>query len=148
MDVGDRRTRRTVLGAVVAAALVVAVSSCSSQSTAASCADWVDFTGAQEMSDAADIVITSESVTRDGTEVLLGVDAHAYEVVVETVEQGDATPGETIRVISTPDTCGPSSPYADGDPLDVDRPVRLYLGPAGPGWSTLTPFDGVEHLGW
>lgn len=92
----------------------------------------------------ADVVVTTASVESSGSADLFGVAANRYEVLVAGAEKGDATPGSTIEVVSTPDSCGADF-YPEGDPLDTSDSVRLYLvRDDRAGLRTLTPFDGVE----
>ena len=96
------------------------------------------------MKEATTDVVVSSSVRADGSEVMLGVDATAYDVRVAEVEKGSVAPGTEIRVISTPDSCGATF-YPEGDQLDREGPLRLYLIEDDDGaFLTLSPFDGVE----
>ncbi|MET4051657.1 hypothetical protein ABID81_001001 [Frigoribacterium sp. PvP054] len=126
-------------------ALLVAVgmTACASPPPVA-CASWPDYTTSAEMQEAATDVVVSSSVRSSGTEVMLGVDATVYDIRVAEVEKGSVAPGTTIRVISTPDSCGATF-YPEGDQIDRQGPLRMYLIEDDDGtFQTLSPFDGVE----
>jgi hypothetical protein len=96
------------------------------------------------MEEAATDVVVSDSPRASGTDLMLGVDAAAYDITVAEVEKGGIRTGTVIRVVSTPDSCG-SNLYPEGDQLDTLGPLRLYLFKNDQGtFQTLTPFDGVE----
>lgn len=116
------------------------------------CVSWVDLADEQDRVEASGLVVDADVLGRDGTRGMLGVDAHVWEVEVVDVVQdlaGTASAGDRLAVASTPQTCGGGDLYPDGDPLDVDGTVRLYLTDdhqlpvEGEGWSLITPFDGV-----
>lgn len=70
----------------------------------------------------------------------------AADVVIEA--------GERLDVASTPRTCEGDRIYPDGDPLDTDGSLRLYLVDSDfaiegteTGLALITPFDGAAPAG-
>ena len=91
---------------------------------------------------AADLVVVTSSSTRDGTEHILGVDAHAYEVRVDEVLKGQVDGGR-VRISSMPDPCSGSPEYPDGDPLHTSDALLVFATRQDGEWFTLTPLDGT-----
>lgn len=114
------------------------------------CVSWVEWATPAEAVEDAELVATARVLTRDGTAELYGVDAHVWIVTTEGLEplRGEA-PAETLRVISTPVTCEDGGPYPDGDPLDTDDTLVLFLtrDEAGDDWRTQTPRQGSVPVG-
>jgi hypothetical protein len=135
--------RRVALGVLMASGAVL-LTGCATGGGSAGCPSWASFPTAEERYDEASEVITTAAVTQAGTEVVLGVNASAYDVTVAVAEKGEAAPGDRIRVISMPDPCGAF--YVNGDPMATTEPLRLYLSYKDDQWVTITPFDGVEVL--
>ncbi|HEV6951755.1 MAG TPA: hypothetical protein VKY86_00760 [Promicromonospora sp.] len=108
------------------------------------CVDWVRFdTPADAAADAA-FVVRGRVLEQDGSARLHGAAAHRWLLEVDAVlvpepspEEPDAGPaaahtavvpavvgpievraGDTVAVVSTPETCTPGGAYPDGDPLD------------------------------
>lgn len=123
--------------------LAVAISGCGETTAAVSCPSWAGFPTVQEKYDAAELVIVASSTTRDGTAPIFGVDAHSYEVDVDQVIKGQLD-GGSIRVSSTPDSCGGEAEYPEGDPLELATPVLIFATEQDGEWFTLTPFDGTH----
>lgn len=67
-----------------------------------------------------------------------------HEVEVEEVLMGDLAPG-TVRVASTHTTCTAAGTYPDGDALERDGDVIVFLREPDGGdvWSLITPLDTV-----
>ncbi|HEY0238207.1 MAG TPA: hypothetical protein VGC37_06145, partial [Friedmanniella sp.] len=69
-----------------------------------------------------------------------------HEVAVHEVLKGELPGPGQVPVASTPVTCtGGDDVYPDGDPLDVEGRVIVFLttSESGDTWRTLTPTDGV-----
>jgi hypothetical protein len=135
--------RRVVLGVLMVSGAAL-LAGCATGGGSAGCPSWASFPTAEERYDEASVVITTAAVDRAGTEVMLGVNASAYDVTVALAEKGKAAPGDHIRVISMPDPCGAF--YVNGDPMATVEPLRLYLRYKDDQWVTITPLDGVELL--
>lgn len=134
---------RCVLPFVTALVVAAGLSACATPAPVA-CASWPDYVSSTDMEEAATDVVVSDSVRANGTDLMLGVDATSYDVTVAEVEKGGVSTGTEIRVVSTPDSCGPNF-YPEGDQLDAPGPLRLYLFKNDQGtFQTLTPFDGAE----
>jgi hypothetical protein len=152
-----RRSPRPVVAVVLGVALVVAgvvaVATVRLPGAVHSCVDWATFPDDASRTEAADLVVDATVVEQTGTRSMFGEKANVWEVEVETVVKGDAAAGDHIEVVSTPPTCSGET-YPEGDPLDVDDEVRLYLKDAaffqlpgsGDGWALITPFDGVGQV--
>jgi hypothetical protein len=134
-----------VVVAAVAIACPVLMAGCSSGGSA-SCPSWASFPTPQERYEEAVMVVTTASATPGGTEEIFGVDAAAYDVVVDTIEKGKLPSSGKLRVISMPDPCGGEGLYSRGDPMATAGFLRLYLRDTDGLWATLTPDDGVEAL--
>lgn len=141
------------VAATVAAVLGVTVlGGCTTTET---CVDWVAYDDDEARIADADLVADVRVVERDGTEEMFGYEANAWTVevddVVSPLDDADIRTGDRLRVVATPVTCSDAS-YPDGDPLDVDGDVRVYLtnaeasgaeGLSDGSWSLITPYDGV-----
>lgn len=118
-----------------------------------SCVSWADFPDDASRTEQATLVVDATVVEQAGARSMFGDEANVWEVEVDAVLTGDVDPGERIEVVSTPPTCS-SETYPEGDPLDVEGEVRLYLQDAasfqipgsGTGWALITPFDGVGEV--
>lgn len=111
------------------------------------CVTWVSFDPPQAAFDEATAVVIGEPAATGTTVEMFGVAATVHEVAVGEVLKGEIPDAGTIRVASTPMTCTGGSVYPDGDPLDVEGEVIVFLhGPEDGVWHTLTPFDGVLPL--
>lgn len=142
---------RRAARALAVLALAPALAACQ-PAAGETCVSWADLPDDAARADAARLVVDVDVLGRDGTRGMLGTDAHVWEVeVTDVVQAGAATvrTGDRLAVASTPQTCTGDDASPDGDPLDVDGPVRLYLTDdhqlphEGEGWSLITPFDGV-----
>ena len=70
--------------------------------------------------------------------------APVHHFAVETVLKGQLDSDE-IEVASPPQTCnGPGGPFPDGDPLETDQRVQLFLFEEEGEYRLITPYDGVE----
>lgn len=148
----------TRLRAAAALAAVLGVTVLGGCTTSETCVDWVSYDDDEARAADSDLVADVRVVERDGTEQMFGSEANAWTVEVEDVLSplGDAEirDGDRLRVVATPVTCSEES-YPDGDPLDVDGVVRVYLtdadasgtdGIADGSWSLITPYDGVDPV--
>ncbi|RXR25822.1 hypothetical protein EQW78_11465 [Oerskovia turbata] len=152
-----RRSPRTVVAppVVVAAAgvLTVLLAACVAGTGSETCVSWASFADDAARTEQADLVVDATVVEQAGTRSMFGAEANVWSVDVGSVAKGDAEPGERLEVVSTPPTCS-SATYPEGDPLDADGEVRLYLKDAesfhlpgsGDGWALITPLDGVGSV--
>jgi hypothetical protein len=126
---------------LVAVLLAGALTGCITKHT---CVSWVDFETPQDAYDDARLVVRGAAGEVVGVRDLYGVAAPVHRVEVLEV-LGGSDPGATIDVASTPLTCmGDAGEYPDGDPLDVEGELILFLTRAeGGGWRLMTPYDGV-----
>lgn len=130
---------RTVAAALVAVLVGGALSGCVTHT----CVSWVDFETAQDVYDDAQLVVRGTDTGVVGVRGVFGVAAPVHRIEVLEV-LGGSDPGATVDVASTPMTCmGDAGEYPDGDPLDVEGEVILFLTDADGGWRLITPFDGV-----
>ncbi|WP_281884292.1 hypothetical protein [Agromyces rhizosphaerae] len=111
------------------------------------CVSWVDFGTPEQAAGDADVVVLGTVAGRDGTERLFGLRASAWTVDVAELVKGPDTGDDALRVVSTPVTCTGGDAYPDGDPLDVDGEVYLFLTLDGGVLRTLTPTQGVVAPG-
>lgn len=124
-----------------AAGVLTGLAACVPGSGSETCVSWASFPDDAARTEQADLVVDATVVEQAGTRSMFGVGS---------VVKGDAEPGERLEVVSTPPTCTGEA-YPDGDPLDVEGEVRLYLKDAasfqlprsGDGWALITPLDGV-----
>lgn len=128
------------------AAGTVVVSSCTAERPAHEelCISWMDVSDPQVAYDEADAVVLGRSSATGTTAPMHGIQATVHEVEVEQVYKGDLTPG-TVRVASTPTSCTAKGGYPDGDPLETEGEVIVFLRTPGSGdvWSLITPSDAV-----
>lgn len=150
-----RRSPRLVLAVVLGVALavagIVAVATVRLPGSAvSSCVDWATFPDDAARTEQADLVVDATVVDQAGTRSMFGEKTNVWSIEVGSVVKGEAAPGERIEVASTPLTCSGEA-YPEGDPLDVEGEVRLYLKDAGAfqiagtgdGWALITPLDGM-----
>lgn len=135
--------RRSIRGLAAGAVTVLAAAGLTACAFGGSeeCVDWPKLSTEQERTDASQLVVIGTIGDRSGSERMLGVEADAWSVTVDETLKGDATAGDTIRVVSTPATC---SDTARDEPLESKTPLVLYLVGDGNGnWATVTPYDGT-----
>lgn len=134
---------RGAVGVVVVLPVVALLAGCAG--TSMTCVSWVDFATPADALESAEHVVVGRVEERAGTTSLYGVDAHRYRVVAEASPLKDGGAGESLHVVSTPVTCSGDDVYPQGDPLDTDEPVVLFLtqDEVGDDWRTLTPRHGV-----
>ncbi|MEP7765154.1 hypothetical protein [Sanguibacter sp. 25GB23B1] len=137
-------------GALVLVASTIATAGCTVFGEAGTCISWAPFATPGEALDNAELTVTARILDRDGTAHLYDTDAHVWTMTTDGLAplRGEA-PSETVRVISTPVTCEDGGPYPDGDPLDTDDTLVLFLtrDQAGDDWRTLTPRQGTVPAG-
>lgn len=135
-----------LLAALAAGALIASTAGCAGVQSA-TCVDWVDYASpADATADAGLVVLTTGPAARAGTAELFGVTVAVHAVEVQAVLSGaGAAPGQTVAVISTPETCSGRGVYPEGDPLDASGSlvVFLYQDPDTKAWRTITPYQGV-----
>lgn len=75
---------------------------------------------------------------------MFGLDAAVHDVEVLQVLKGDVE--SPAAVASAPETCTTGVPYPNGDPLDAEEDLLLFLTKQDgeSPWSTVTPFDGAQ----
>lgn len=111
-----------------------------------SCVSWIDVSDPQMAYDEAEAVIIGTSSATGKTANLYGVNAAVHEIEISEVVKGDDLAGEpTVLVVSTPVTCTGGEIYPDGDPLDVEGELIMFLNrpESGGAWQLITPFDTV-----
>lgn len=124
-------------------------SSLRSPFAAQSCVSWAEFETPQGAFDDATLVVSGTVAPAHGTRDVFGHRAAVHELRVAQVLKGEFDGGGTIEVAATPVTCTGDEIYPDGDPLDVDGDVVLFLTDvesAGK-WRLLSPFHGVLARG-
>ncbi|WP_353807806.1 hypothetical protein [Agromyces sp. SYSU T00194] len=153
-DASNRRRhpRRRVAGVLLAGASVALLAGCAIGDVGLpgegeTCVSWVDFGTPEQAAGDADVVVLATVAGRDGTERLFGISASAWTVEVDELVKGPDTGDDVRRVVSTPVTCTGGDAYPDGDPLDVDGQVYLFLTLDGGVLRTLTPTQGVVAPG-
>lgn len=136
--------RRTLLaGSFLLAAL--ALTGCGAfgiGGTSGTCVDWVLYDTPQDAAANADAVVIGRVPSLDATTRLYDLDVHVWNVEVESWVQGEGEADE-ISVVSAPRTCETGSPYPDGDPLETDDEVMLFLSYEGNSVRTITGYQGV-----
>jgi hypothetical protein len=135
------RAQALVMTAIV---IACALTGCSPISEA--CADFPDYESPEDMGRDASLVIVGTSAPSHATATVLGVPAAVHRIDISLVvkSESDAYDLDSIVVASTPATCQDGGYYPDGDPLDTDETVEVFLYQQDDGtWVTLTPFDGV-----
>ena len=148
----QRRTRATVrrLGSVVVVATVLAaglgtgLTGCSSPKV---CVSWAMIETPRAAFNEAAIVVVGTLTPTGNTVRLFGEKAAVYDVGVSHVLKGDLDEGALLTIASTPPTCSGEQVYPDGDPLDTDDEVVLFLNSGGDresnpsgSWHTITPY--------
>lgn len=131
-----------VRASAIALLLAASLTGCITQHT---CVSWVDFETPQDAYDDALLVVRGVETEIVGVRDLYGVAAPIHRIQVTEVLGGE-DPGATVDVASTPMTCmgDEVGEYPDGDPLEVEGEIILFLSRAeGGGWRLITPFDGV-----
>ncbi|WP_146085359.1 hypothetical protein [Rathayibacter sp. AY1G1] len=145
MTSGSRHRIRVAAALTTGAALLTAAG-CAPAVQTSGCPGWAYFGSAEARYEVAEAVITTASTRASGTQSVFSVAASAYMVTVDETEKGPFIAGETIRVVSMPDACSGTDLYPDGDPMDTDQPLRLYLRSGNGFWATLTPLEGAEPI--
>lgn len=126
--------------ALVAALLATTLTGCGVSTH--TCVSWVWFDTPQAVYDDARLVVRAEVGDVVGTRHVLGVDSPVHRVEVVEVLKGES-PGPQFDVASTPVTCTGGDDFLEGDPLEVDGEVILFLFDLDGGWRLLTPVQGV-----
>lgn len=140
---------RAGLAVAVGLGASIGLAGCGLLPRAQSCVSWVAHETPQEVFDEADFVVTGRVAPAHTTRSVFGYGAAVHEVTVAQVLKGDVDAKEPLEVASTPATCSGDDVYPEGDPLDVEGNVVLFLiDPEATGeWRLLTPFDGVLGAG-
>lgn len=144
-----RFTVRAGLAVAVGLGASSGLAGCGLLPQAQSCVSWVAHETPQEAFDGADLVVTGRVAPAHATRNVFGYRAAVHEVTVVQVLKGSADAEVRLEVASTPETCSGDEVYPQGDPLDVEGNVVLFLiDPEATGeWRLLTPFDGVLGAG-
>lgn len=145
MTSGSRGRIRFAATLTIGAALLTDAG-CAPAVQTSGCPGWAYSGSAEARYEAAEAVITTLSPRASGTQEVFDVAASAYMVTVDETEKGSPIAGETLRVASTPDSCSGTNLYPDGDPMDTNQPLRLYLSSGNGFWATLTPLEGAEPI--
>lgn len=128
--------------------MLIVMSGCASERDrgveAETCVSWADLSDPQVAFDEADAVIIGRSSASTEVTNMFGLDAAVHNVDVLQVLKGDLA--DTEAVASTPETCTDGAPYPNGDPLDAEEDLILFLTKqdGDTPWSTMTPFDGAQ----
>ncbi|MCV2395173.1 hypothetical protein OEB99_12720 [Actinotalea sp. M2MS4P-6] len=143
-----RRIRVVGLVALPVTLVVAATAGCAALGTqGATCVDWVMYESpADAEADAGLVVRTTGPAASTGTVALFGVAAEVHSVdVVDVLKGSEVTAGDSLEVVSAPETCTGEGPYPDGDPLDAAGPLILVLhwDADAAAWRTITPYQGV-----
>lgn len=136
---------RALVRAAVTTLLLATVGGCTTVFDGAeTCVSWVDFATPADAWVRADLVVVGRVVADAGSERVYGTSARVHRVEVDRVLSGDP-PAREMDVVSVPVTCETGGPYPNGDPLDVDDPVVVFLhhDQDADRWWTLTPRHGV-----
>jgi|GEM_PF-6475871 len=139
------RRRSALLTVAVAGAVASLLTGMLTGCSSVSCAQWVAFESDEQRTESADLVAVVADIRADGDMPIMGSLARAYLARVVEVTKGDAVIGDDIRIGSTADNCA-SDPYGEGDQMLLGDPLRVYLTAGEQGYTTLTPFDGVQPL--
>lgn len=144
-----RRRRRATLLTLAALVGALGLGGCAS-SGSESCISWAPFDDEHTRSEAADVVIDAVVHDRVAEREMFGIRATVWSVEVTAALKGEVGAGDRLEVASTPVTCADET-YPDGDPLDTDGLVRLFLTDSDfgidatdSGLALITPFDGVR----
>ncbi|MCH6231587.1 hypothetical protein MK786_12625 [Microbacterium sp. CFH 31415] len=89
------------------------------------CVDWVWFETPLDAADDAHAVAIGRVTGQAGTVSSYGETSNVWTFEVEEWVAGDGA--DVIEVVSLPRTCETGSPYPDGDPLDTDADVMVFL---------------------
>jgi hypothetical protein len=143
-----RRARPTTLIVAGAIVLTAALAGCSALpfapfGTTQECVSWVDLDSQQMMADSAQVIVVGRVIEQVGEADLLGGIARVYRFAVDE-SSDDTLVGTDIEIASRSDGCS-TDPYGQGDPLDTDERIAVFLS-SDEQWSglaTLTPFDGI-----
>ncbi len=148
---GSRSIVASRAGLGVASVLVLLVTACTGPlGGPTSCVDWASFPDDESRTAASEVVVVGQVHGPSGERSMFGTRAAVWDVEVIEVVKGEVRAGDHLDVASTPHTCT-TSLYPDGDPLDTDEPVRLYLSDTDfavdgteRGLALITPMDGVQ----
>lgn len=112
---------------------------------AQTCVSWAVYETPNEAFEAAALVVSGTVAPARATRDVFGYQAAVHKVRVAQVLKGDAVEGSTVEVAATPETCGGGEVYPNGDPLDVDGTLTLFLieSESSGQWRLLSPFSGV-----
>lgn len=140
--------------AVAGVVLLLAVLSGCNLTTTITCVDPVDFETPADAAESASLVVVGTVTGSAGERAYYQETAPVHRFAVESVLKGELT-SRTIEVASVPQTCnGEAGSFPDGDPLDTDQRVELFLFEAKGEYRLITPWDGVaaapagEPLPW
>ena len=130
----------TVVCGLVAAAL----SGCATSTSV--CVDWVDFATPADAAVDAQLVLVGTVTGSAPQRQLFYLPAPVHRIAVESVLKGQLPAGtREIDVASVPQTCnGEAGAFPDGDPLETDQRVEIFLFEEDGEYRLITPFDGVE----
>ena len=142
-----------VLVSAVVAVLVLPVAGCTTTTTTV-CVDSIGPLSTAEAGEQAAIVVVGTVTGSAGERSIYQESSPVHGFSVEAVVKGELDATE-IEVAAVPITCnGPAGPFPDGDPLDTDDRVELFLVDDDGQYRLLTPWDGVvaapegEPLPW
>jgi hypothetical protein len=129
---------------VFAGALVL-VSGALTGCVSGGCPGWHDYSDPGERFRDSALVVVGTAEPPGWWPELFSDDA-VYDIRVERGLKGDVDEGDVLRVESISDHCA-ETPFPDGDPLDTDDLVVVFLfeRPGG-GLRTLTPFSAVTPV--
>lgn len=136
---------RRIAATLVLVTLGAALTGCGTGglgATSVMCASWAVYESEDDLTRDAQAIVTVADIERDGSQQYLGADAAAYRTTIRSVDRGDLAVGDTLRVVSTADGCGPAYGGA-ADPMLGGDVLRLYLREDDGFWHTLSPFAGV-----
>lgn len=149
--IGNMRRLPRAAAAVVLAAMALGLTACVTAPQSASCVDWVLFDSPEDAAADAGAVVIARVDSQDSTATMYGAKVNVWKLEVSTWLKGEGD--DTILVASSPRTCEAGSPYPDGDPLDTDDEVVVFLaksqGDPAPisgytgEWTTITGYQGV-----
>lgn len=105
-----------------------------------SCVSWIDVSDPDVAYEEADAVVVGTTGPATGSIEMFGIDAAVHQLAVTEVVKGDLDE-VSVPVASTPVTCTGNTTYPEGDPLDVEGPVIVFLAAPDDGatWSLVTP---------
>ncbi|MFC0682282.1 hypothetical protein ACFFGH_31010 [Lysobacter korlensis] len=109
------------------------------------CPGWHDYSDPEERFRDSALVVVGTAAPAGWWAELFADDA-VYDITVERVVKGDVGEDDVVRVESISDHCA-AVPFPDGDPLDTDDLVLVFLmEKQDGGLRTLTPFDAVTPV--